>query len=305
MRLLGSLCQLPAGLRSTQRFVPPSKPVHPADIEKLQDFFNSTKKLLVMTGAGLSTESGIPDYRSEGVGLYARTDRRPVQHSDYMGSAKNRQRYWARNFVGWPQFSSFQPNESHMVLSQWERAGKIQWLVTQNIDSLHHKAGSSKLTELHGCTYRVVCMSCKALYKRWDLQEVFKQHNPGWTAEVESLEIAPDGDVLLTDEQVEDFKVPGCEKCGGILKPDVVFFGDNVPVPKVDFVYGQVDSCDGLLVLGSSLHVYSGFRFANRAASQGKPIAIVNIGPTRADNLVNIKIDAKCSEVLPQIHVES
>ena len=147
----------------------------------------------------------ISSYRSEGVGLYARTDRRPIDHSDFMRSAVNRQRYWARNFVGWPQFASFKPNPSHQALSTWEKAGRVLWLVTQNVDALHHKAGSSKVTELHGCSHRVLCMACKALYQRWDLQDVFKEHNPGWSAE--SMEIAPDGDVMLTDEQVQNFKV--------------------------------------------------------------------------------------------------
>ena len=143
--------------------------------------------------------------RSEGVGLYARSDRRPMQQQDFMKSARNRQRYWARNFVGWPQFASFQPNKSHLALSQWEKVGRVHWLVTQNVDALHHKAGSSKVTELHGCTHRVKCMTCEALCQRWDLQDRFKECNPQWRAE--AIEIAPDGDVMLTDEQEESFQV--------------------------------------------------------------------------------------------------
>ncbi|ELU13851.1 hypothetical protein CAPTEDRAFT_172150 [Capitella teleta] len=296
MRLTSRLCQIPQ-----LQFVPRSKPATKEDVLQLQDFVDGARKLVVLTGAGLSTESGIPDYRSDKVGLYARTNRRPVDHSEFMRNASSRQRYWARNFVGWPIFSSHLPNASHEALYAWEKAEKLQWLITQNVDSLHHKAGSSRVSELHGCTHRVKCMDCHALYRRSELQHAFIELNPGW--DFTTPEIAPDGDVLLTDEQVKKFKVLDCQKCGGILKPDVVFFGDNVIKPKVEFIYDQIRAGDGLLVIGSSLFVYSGYRFALRAVELGKPLAILNIGETRADHLVNLKVSALCGEILPQIRI--
>ncbi|XP_036305478.1 NAD-dependent protein lipoamidase sirtuin-4, mitochondrial [Pipistrellus kuhlii] len=280
-------------------FVPPSPPVDPEKVKELQRFVTLSKRLLVMTGAGVSTESGIPDYRSEKVGLYARTDRRPIQHRDFVRSAPTRQRYWARNFVGWPQFSSRQPNPAHWALSRWERRGKLHWLVTQNVDALHTKAGSRRLTELHGCMHRVLCLDCGEHTARGELQERFEALNPAWSAEGHGL--APDGDVFLTEEQVRSFRVPPCARCGGPLKPDVVFFGDTVNPHKVDFVHRRVREADSLLVVGSSLQVYSGYRFILTAREEKLPIAILNIGPTRSDQLACLKLDSPCGELLPLI----
>ncbi|XP_006890484.1 PREDICTED: NAD-dependent protein deacetylase sirtuin-4 [Elephantulus edwardii] len=280
-------------------FVPPSPPVDPEKVKELQRFITLSRRVLVVTGAGISTESGIPDYRSEGVGLYARTDRRPIQHLDFVRSAPVRQRYWARNFVGWPRFSSHQPNPAHWALSHWERLGKLSWLVTQNVDALHTKAGSRRLTELHGCMHRVLCLTCGEQTTREVLQGRFEVLNPTWNAEAHGL--APDGDVFLTEEQVQDFQVPSCEQCGGPLKPDVVFFGDTVSRDKVDFVYKRVKEADSLLVVGSSLQVYSGYRFILTAQERKLPIAILNIGPTRSDHLACLKLDSRCGELLPLI----
>ncbi|XP_059105078.1 NAD-dependent protein lipoamidase sirtuin-4, mitochondrial isoform X2 [Peromyscus eremicus] len=280
-------------------FVPPSPPVDPEKIKELQRFITLSKKLLVMTGAGVSTESGIPDYRSEKVGLYARTDRRPIQHMDFIRSAPVRQRYWARNFVGWPQFSSHQPNPAHWALSSWEKLGKLHWLVTQNVDALHSKAGNQRLTELHGCMHRVLCLNCGEQTPRRVLQERFQVLNPSWSAEAQG--VAPDGDVFLTEEQVRSFRVPSCDRCGGPLKPDVVFFGDTVNPDKVDFVHRRVKEADSLLVVGSSLQVYSGYRFILTAREKKLPIAILNIGPTRSDDLACLKLDSRCGELLPLI----
>ncbi|XP_021268584.1 NAD-dependent protein lipoamidase sirtuin-4, mitochondrial isoform X2 [Numida meleagris] len=253
-------------------FVPACLPPHPVEVEELQRFVSNSKKLFVMTGAGISTESGIPDYRSEGVGLYARSDRRPVQLAEFVRSASARQRYWARNFVGWPQFSSHQPNTAHLVLRHWEELGKLHWLVTQNVDALHTKAGSQRVTELHGCTHRVFCLTCGDQTSRSELQEHFEALNPSWKAE--ALGVAPDGDVFLTDEQVRNFQVPACRQCGGILKPDVTFFGDTV---------------------------YSGYRFALAAREKQLPIAVLNIGPTRLDHFASLKLNSRCGELLPLI----
>ncbi|XP_063171616.1 NAD-dependent protein lipoamidase sirtuin-4, mitochondrial [Candoia aspera] len=280
-------------------FVPASAPPDTTAIEKLQAFVVHCRRLLVLTGAGISTESGIPDYRSEGVGLYARSDRRPVQHAEFLRSAAARQKFWARNFVGWPQFSSHQPNVAHWALSHWEQLGKLHWLVTQNVDALHTKAGSRRVTELHGCTHRVVCLSCGAWVSRAQLQEHFEALNPTWTAEAHG--VAPDGDVFLTEEQVRHFQVPSCSKCGGLLKPDVIFFGDNVCKEKVDFVYQRLEESDAVLVAGSSLQVFSAYKFALAARDRKLPIAIVNIGPTRADSLASLKLNSRCGALLPSI----
>lgn len=280
-------------------FVPPCPPLDPGDVEKLRDFVSNSRRLFVLTGAGISTESGIPDYRSENVGLYARTDRRPVQHSEFVRSTKARQKYWARNFVGWPRFSSHQPNAAHLALKSWEAAGKLHWLVTQNVDALHTKAGSRRLTELHGCIHRVFCLSCGDLTPRATLQERFEALNPGWSAEAHG--VAPDGDVFLTEEQVRSFQVPACGRCGGHLKPDVTFFGDTVSKEKVDFVHQRLAESDAVLVAGSSLQVYSAYKFALAAQDRKLPMAIVNIGPTRSDHFASLKLHSRCGELLPLI----
>uniref|UniRef100_A0A8D2KYC3 NAD-dependent protein deacylase n=2 Tax=Varanus komodoensis TaxID=61221 RepID=A0A8D2KYC3_VARKO len=280
-------------------FVPASPPLDPADARRLQEFVRHSQRLFVLTGAGVSTESGIPDYRSEGVGLYARTDRRPMQHAEFLRSARARQRYWARNFVGWPQFSSRQPNAAHLALRDWEALGKLHWLVTQNVDALHSKAGSRRLTELHGSIHRVLCVSCGDQTSRTALQEHFTALNPAWQAEGHG--VAPDGDVFLTEEEMCHFRVPSCERCGGALKPDVTFFGDSVRREKVDFVYRRLAESDSVLVAGSSLQVYSAYKFALAAREGNLPVAIVNIGPTRADAFASLKVDSRCGELLPSI----
>ncbi|XP_061115737.1 NAD-dependent protein lipoamidase sirtuin-4, mitochondrial [Conger conger] len=284
---------------STLDFVPTSAPIGSLVLEQLQDFVYQTKRLFVITGAGISTESGIPDYRSEGVGLYFRTERRPIQHAEFLRSSKARQRYWARNYVGWPQFSSHQPNLAHLALRSWEAVGKVHWLVTQNVDALHSKAGQQNLTELHGCTHRVVCLGCGSRSVREALQARFTALNPGWV--VKAGGVAPDGDVFLSDEQVQHFRVPSCESCGGILKPEVTFFGDTVNRETVNLVQQKLVESDGVLVVGSSLQVYSGYRFLLTASERKIPVAILNIGPTRADHLSSIRVSARCGDVLPAI----
>ncbi|XP_029357545.1 NAD-dependent protein lipoamidase sirtuin-4, mitochondrial isoform X1 [Echeneis naucrates] len=287
---------VPAGMVS---FVPTCSTTDAQALDQLQDFVSRARRLFVISGAGLSTESGIPDYRSEGVGLYARTDRRPMQHAEFVRSAKSRQRYWARNFVGWPQFSSHQPNAAHKVLQQWEERGKLHWLVTQNVDALHSKAGQKRLTELHGCSHRVMCLGCGAISGREELQRQFISLNPDWQAQAGA--VAPDGDVFLEDEQVLNFRVPSCSNCGGILKPEVTFFGDTVLKGTVQFVHDRLAESDAVLVVGSSLQVYSGYRFLMAASDRKMPIAILNIGPTRADHLAKLKVTGRCGEVLSVI----
>ncbi|XP_075687307.1 NAD-dependent protein lipoamidase sirtuin-4, mitochondrial [Rhinoderma darwinii] len=284
---------------SMSEYVPACPPTDPNEVQKLQDFILNSQRLFVMTGAGISTESGIPDYRSEGIGLYARTERRPIQHAEFVRSQAARKRYWARNFVGWPQFSSHKPNLAHLALANWENAGKLHWLVTQNVDALHAKAGQRRITELHGCTHRVICLGCHTVIRRSELQEKFVALNPSWNEQ--ACGVAPDGDVFLTDEQVLHFRVPSCDKCGGILKPQMTFFGDTVSRELVYSLYECLNAVDALLIVGSSLQVYSGYRFAMKAQEKNIPIAILNIGATRADHLSMVKVKARCGDVLPKI----
>lgn len=190
---------------SRPHFVPPHSPANEDDIDEFKEFIHNSKRLLVITGAGISTESGIPDYRSEGVGLYARSSNRPVQYQDFVKKADIRQRYWARNFVGWPMFSSVLPNKTHQILSDWESEDSLHWLVTQNVDALHYKAGSKNLTELHGSAHRVECLDCKQMISRPELQDMIKGDNPMWYSQ--SVDMAPDGDVQLSQEQINGFNV--------------------------------------------------------------------------------------------------
>ncbi|XP_034022328.1 NAD-dependent protein lipoamidase sirtuin-4, mitochondrial [Thalassophryne amazonica] len=280
-------------------FVPPCETTDARSLDLLETFVSHSRHLFVISGAGLSTESGIPDYRSEAVGLYARTKTRPMQLAEFLRSARSRQRYWARNFVGWPKFSTHEANPAHKALQQWEEKGKLHWLVTQNVDALHSKAGQKRLTELHGCTHRVQCLGCGTVTAREALQRRFIALNPEWTARADV--VAPDGDVHLEEEQVLHFRVPSCEACGGILKPEVTFFGDTVNKTTVQFVHKRLAESDAVLVVGSSLQVYSGYRFLLAASEKKIPIAILNIGPTRADHLAHLKVNGRCGEVLPVI----
>ncbi|XP_071944041.1 NAD-dependent protein lipoamidase sirtuin-4, mitochondrial-like [Antedon mediterranea] len=287
--------------RKSNLFVPPSSPINENDLNKVQNFIDKTKKLFVLTGAGLSTESGIPDYRSEGVGLYARSNSRPMQYKTFLQSAERRRQYWARNFVGWMRYKSFVPNTSHMALSVWEKRGKIDWLATQNVDGLHLKAGSERVTELHGSLHRVNCLSCNNVTDRNIFQEKLLKLNPDFITKQGAM--GPDGDTLLSEDEMKNFDVPECEVCGGILKPNIVFFGDNVEKTIVGYLMNQVEKADGILCAGSSLEVYSGYRFALAAKKWNKPIAIINIGPTRADHLATLKIEAKLGDILPELSV--
>jgi len=285
------------------QFVPRYNTVEESELEKLQDFVDNSTSILILTGAGISTESGIPDYRSEEVGLYARTNHRPIQHQEFMKSKCVRQRYWARNFVGWSTFSGVAPNLSHKILTTWERQGKTSLIVTQNVDRLHHKAGCEATVELHGSAYDVKCMNCNFTINRHDFQNLLIDLNPSFSAK--SIEMRPDADVDLPQEMINNFKLPHCNNCQdavrGFFKPDIVFFGDNVPKYRVERVYSELESSDSLLIIGSSLQVYSGYRFVLRAHELKKQIGIVNIGKTRGDKLAHLKLNGKCSEILSKI----
>ncbi len=250
----------------------------------------------VLSGAGLSTESGIPDYR--GPSGQARRTGQPMTYQAFTGSDSARQRYWARSHLGWRHVTGASPNAGHFAVAALERAGLVSGVVTQNVDGLHQAAGAVSVTELHGSLHRVVCLSCWARSSREDLDARLRAANPAWTAAAAGLEPAvnPDGDVAL--EETAGFTVADCLACGGLLKPDVVFFGENVPRPRVEECFSLVSSSSALVVLGSSLTVMSGLRYVRRASSLGIPVLIVNQGTTRGDDLATATLDAPLGAAL-------
>ena len=250
----------------------------------------------MLSGAGVSTASGIPDYRDRN-GDWKHS--LPIQYQDFASKRESRQRYWARSFVGWQRFSRARPNAAHRALANLEATGKIDTLITQNVDRLHSTAGNRRVIDLHGDLTKVRCVSCNRVQARSSYQQQLRRANRDWHAGV--FRYKPDGDAELADNSHRDFSVPGCVACNGIVKPDVVMFGENVPKPRVQEAHAAVDRADALLVVGSSLMVFSGYRFARQAAEQQKPIAIVNRGRTRADDLANLKVDADCGTVLTDI----
>ncbi len=235
-------------------------------------------RVLVLSGAGLSTESGIPDYRGEGGSLSRHT---PMTYQDFVSGSGARRRYWARSHLGWRTFGRARPNAGHRAVAAFGRHGMLAGVITQNVDGLHQAAGSDGVVELHGGLDRVVCLSCRASTPRRELALRLEEANPGF--EPVAAAMNPDGDADLTDGQVADFRVVPCARCGGVLKPDVVFFGEAVPPSRVEQCRALVDGADAVLVLGSSLTVMSGLRFVRQAAGAGKPVLIVNRDATRGD----------------------
>ena len=222
-----------------------------------------------------------------------------------MRSAETRRFYWARSFRGWPRFAAAEPNRAHAALAQLEDRGDLHVLITQNVDDLHQAAGSRSLVQLHGRNRLVVCLECGDHSPREDMQERLADANASWLADApwerlnaDEADFAPDGDANVAPDVIGDFSVPECLRCGGVLKPAVVFFGESVPKEKVELAMQRTDEADAMLVVGSSLTVWSGYRFARRASERGLPLAIVNIGPTRADDLATLKIEESCGEVL-------
>lgn len=248
------------------------------------------KRVCVLTGAGVSTESGIPDYRGPGAAVRKRA---PIQHREFIEQAAMRARYWARSMLGWPRFRAFAPNDAHHALASWSQ---VHGLITQNVDRLHQKAGSRGVLELHGALADVRCLSCGRREDR-DAMQVRLEHDNAALLGHDFVLFA-DGDADLPDEVVNGFHVPACDACGGVLKPDVVFFGDSVPRPRVELAFELLDAADVLLVIGSSLTVFSGYRFVLRAKERGLPVAVVNLGPTRADADAVLKLDARAGDVL-------
>jgi NAD-dependent SIR2 family protein deacetylase len=249
--------------------------------------------VLALTGAGISTESGIPDYR----GPDGNRRVQPMQFSEFTGSSEARQRYWARSYVGWQRFNLARPNAGHEAVARLQRAGLVTEVITQNVDGLHQAAGAREVTELHGSLARVVCLTCGDRTSRWDLDERMRVANPAFT--VTSDEIRPDGDVVLNDLDVAGFRIPLCLVCGrDTLKPEVVFFGESVPKPLVDKCFRLTESTDALVVLGSSLKVMSGYRFVRRAHALGIPVVIITRGPTRGDAEARHQLDAPLGPTL-------
>lgn len=261
---------------------------------ELRTFLDRYRTLFVLTGAGCSTESGIPDYR-DAAGQWKRTP--PVRHQEFVSDSRVRARYWARSMIGWTVMGSAQPNAAHRALADLEQQGRIGRIVTQNVDGLHQKAGSKAVVDLHGRIDQVVCLRCEATSSRERLQRRLLFANPQYAGLTAGR--APDGDADLERIDFSDFTIPACEECGvGVLKPDVVFFGANVPPERVTQSIEALDSADALLIVGSSLMVWSGYRFAVRASERGLPIAAINRGVTRADPLIGLKVEADCAEVL-------
>jgi NAD-dependent SIR2 family protein deacetylase len=259
----------------------------------LQRFVAQHRRLFVLTGAGCSTDSGIPDYR-DADGGWKRAQ--PVTYQAFMGEELTRKRYWARSLVGWRRFGKALPNATHHALARLERLGKLELLLTQNVDGLHQRAGNQNVVDLHGRLDTVRCMGCERRSPRHALQQALLALNPQWI-ELDASD-APDGDADLVGHDFSSFRVPPCPHCGGVLKPDVVFFGENVPRDRVATAMQALDAADAMLVVGSSLMVFSGYRFAHAAAKAGKPVAVVNLGRTRADPLLSLKVEQPCAEAL-------
>lgn len=265
-----------------------------ADVaDRLRDWLHAQRNILVLTGAGISTASGIPDYRGPD-GVWKR--RAPITYQAFMRDAATRARYWARSFVGWPVIERARPNSAHGALVALEARRRLVSLITQNVDGLHTRAGQRNVIDLHGRIDQAVCMDCALRIPRADIQQELAAANPSWADLTAAT--APDGDADLERMAFDDFRVPTCPRCGGLLKPDVVFFGENVPRERVAAAQAALADAEALLVIGSSLMVYSGFRFARAAHERGLPLALLTRGVTRADALATLKLDADCEQVL-------
>lgn len=266
---------------------------HVSDVDALAQLVE-TRRTLVLSGAGISTDSGIPDYR----GPTSRS-RNPTTYQTFVRDAGARRRYWARSSIGWPLTARARPNDGHRALARLERRGTTVGVLTQNVDGLHQRGGSRQVLELHGSLSSVICLACGARSARSTLQERLRTANPDFRARTE--DVAPDGDVEIDDAWTRDYRVPDCLACGGMLKPDVVFFGENVPRDRLERAWSMLDRAEALLVVGSSLTVFSGYRFVRRAREQGKPVAIVNDGATRGDADATVRSHARLGAVVPEL----
>lgn len=264
--------------------------------ERLLAFVSRHPRLFVLTGAGCSTGSGIPDYRDRN-GDWKRPA--PVDFQSFRAHHPVRQRYWARSLVGWQHFGRARPNPAHQALRDLEACGRLSMLVTQNVDGLHQAAGHRNVIDLHGRLDRIRCLQCGLVSDRTAFQQHLADANPGWSS-LQALQ-APDGDADLEGLDFSSFVVPECAQCGGILKPDVVFYGENVPRPRLALALDALQASNAVLVVGSSLMVLSGLRFVRNAVQMGLPVAAVNLGRTRADELISLKIEQTCTDALPAL----
>ncbi len=264
-----------------------------SDTDRLYHFLEQHRSVVVLTGAGISARSGIPTYRdARGTWLHSE----PIQHQEFLRQPARRKRYWARSLHGWPAVRDARPNEAHLALSALERRGKVKLLITQNVDRLHQRAGSHNVVDLHGRLDRVRCLDCATTHHREHVQEQLLRDNRAPPAAAAGAR--PDGDADVHDEWVERFAVPACYHCGGVLMPDVVFFGGTVPPERVTACSTAIEEADALLAIGSSLQVYSGYRFCRQAQRLGKTLALINPGTTRADAMADLKLHRDCAPVL-------
>ncbi|WP_434601206.1 NAD-dependent protein deacetylase [Pseudomonas sp. Z4-7] len=268
--------------------------LHRDPVEQLQEYLTG-RRFLVLTGAGISTPSGIPDYRdSDGV----RRGRQPMMYQEFLARPEARRRYWARAMLGWPRLRQARPNQAHEALAALQGQARISGLITQNVDALHDRAGSRDVIELHGSLHRVQCLDCGQPSERQQIQLLMEDQNP-YLAGVDAVQ-APDGDTLLDPAFEARFQIPRCPHCDGErLKPDVVFFGENVAAATATRATEAVGQADGLLVVGSSLMAYSAFRLCRAIKDQGKPLLAINRGKTRADELLDLKVEVACEDLLP------
>lgn len=287
--------------------LPPAVTAEPArsELEVLREIHGllAGERFALLTGAGLSTDSGIPDYRGPGA-----APRAPMTYQEFIGEPENRRRYWARNHIGWSHLRRADPNDGHTAAARLEHRGLLTGLITQNVDRLHEDAGSVNVVDLHGRFDQVVCLACQRRYSRSLLAGVLEELNPDFLSDALAagvVEMAPDADATVEDsELIAGFTVANCPACGGTLKPDFVYFGENVPKDRVERAYAMVDDAAALLVAGSSLTVMSGLRFVRHAAKQDKPVVIINRGQTRGDDLATIKLEAGVSESLTWLAAE-
>ena len=265
-------------------------------LDRLARFVERHPRLFVLTGAGVSTASGIPDYRDHD-GQWKH--RQPVCYQEFLRYERMRQRYWARSLIGWPRFAQARPNAAHRALAHLESMGYVQHLVTQNVDRLHQQAGSARVIDLHGRLDRVECLHCGQALARATFQQSLQALNPQFNGHKATM--TPDGDADWAETDLSTFRVPGCRECGGVLKPAVVFFGECVPRRTVELVYRHLAEADAIVTVGSSLMVYSAYRFCRAAVEQGKPVAVVNLGRTRIDAELSLKVIGSCAEVLGEL----
>ena len=253
-------------------------------VDSLSAILESHAPWVALTGAGISSASGIPTYRDH-TGTWLGSQ--PIQHDEFISEPVKRQLYWSRSALGWPRVGAAQPNASHTALVKLEQAGLLTGVITQNVDRLHQRAGSQRVIDLHGRLDQVKCLDCGRIATREAIQNWIEAHNA--LPNTSALKVRPDGDADLPGHYVSDFRIPQCQQCGGVVMPEVVFFGGTVPRPIVDECYQMIDASEGMLVIGSSLSVYSGLRFCRYAVDQGRPLIILNQGQTRADNFCTRK----------------